>query len=62
MLSIPFTLAAAPTVGFLVGWFLDRKLGTFPGLTVALLVLGFLGGVREAWRSVKRTESQERRS
>ena len=61
-LSLPFTLASAPTVGFLVGWFLDRKIGTFPWLTIALLVLGFIGGVREVWRSVSRSESDERRT
>ena len=61
-LAIPFTLAAAPTIGVLVGWVLDRKLGTFPVLTIVLLVLGFIAGAREVWRSVKRSESDERRT
>ena len=61
-LIIPFTLALAPTIGVLVGWYLDRRLGTFPALTIVLLVLGFSGGVREVWRSVKRSESTEDRS
>lgn len=55
-LSIPLTLASAPTIGFLAGWFLDRAWGTFPWLTVVLLVLGFVAGVREVWRAAKRTE------
>ena len=61
-LTIPFTLASAPTIGFLFGWFLDRRLQTFPVLTVLLLVLGFIAGVREVWRSVKDSESKEKRS
>ncbi len=54
-LSIPFLLAAAPTVGFLFGWFLDRTFGTFPWITIALLILGFIAGVREVWLHVKRS-------
>ena len=61
-LSIPITLAAAPTVGFLVGWFLDRTLQTFPWLTITLLVLGFIAGVREVWRAVKRLQTDQERS
>jgi len=61
-LVIPFTLALAPTIGFLLGWVLDRKLQTRPWLTIALLVLGFIAGVREVWISVKRSEANGRRS
>ena len=59
-LAIPITLAAAPTVGFLVGWFLDRSLQTFPWLTVTLLVLGFIAGAREVGRAVKRLQTNQK--
>ena len=61
-LAIPMTLAVAPTVGFLVGWFLDRNLQTFPWLTITLLVLGFIAGVREVWQTVKRLQANQKHS
>lgn len=61
-LAIPITLAAAPTVGFLVGWFLDRTLQTFPWLTIILLVLGFIAGAREVVRAVQRLQTNQKRS
>lgn len=61
-LTIPITLAAAPTVGFLVGWFLDRNLQTFPWLTITLLVLGFIAGAREVGRAVKRLQANQKHS
>ncbi|MBI2105074.1 MAG: AtpZ/AtpI family protein [Candidatus Omnitrophica bacterium] len=60
-LALPILLAAVPTAGFLVGWFLDRKLHTFPWLTVSLLIGGFIGAAREVWRMVKELESKKRR-
>ena len=61
-LAIPITLAAAPTVGFLVGWFLDRTLQTFPWLTIILLVLGFIAGAREVVQAVKRLQTNQKHS
>ena len=61
-LAVPMILAAAPTVGFLVGWFLDRNLQTFPWLTITLLVLGFIAGVREVWQTVKRLQANQKHS
>ncbi len=59
-LALPILLAAVPTAGFLVGWFLDRTLHTFPWLTVLLLIGGFVGSAREVWRLVKELESKKR--
>lgn len=61
-LVIPLTLALTPMFGAIAGWFLDRKFGTFPILTLVLLVLGFVGGAREVWRSAKRSQSETKRS
>ena len=58
-LSMPMLLAAAPVIGCLVGWFLDRTFGTFPILTVVLLVIGFISGAREVWRRVKQSEAKK---
>ncbi len=58
-MSIPILLAAVPIVACLVGWGLDRALGTFPWFTVVLLMLGFLGGARELWMAAKRFDEDE---
>lgn len=58
-MTIPLRLALAPIIGFLFGWFLDRRLGTFPWLTIGLLLLGFVAGARELTILVKRTEEEE---
>jgi F0F1-type ATP synthase assembly protein I len=47
-------MALVPVVSMLLGWALDRMLGTFPWLTMALLGLGFIAGGREVWMKVKR--------
>ncbi len=46
-----------PAIGGLVaGYFLDRWLSTEPWLTLALLVSGFIAGIVNALRLVKRIE------
>ncbi|MBI4341615.1 MAG: AtpZ/AtpI family protein [Candidatus Omnitrophica bacterium] len=60
-LAIPMRLALAPIVGLLFGWLLDRWLGTFPWLTILVLILGFVEAARELWVMAKETERNERR-
>jgi len=57
--SIPFILALAPIVGFLLGKFLDQKLRTQPWLSLILLVLGFVAGVRETIKIVKLSQQED---
>lgn len=52
-LAIPMLMALVPAVSVLLGWALDRALGTFPWLTIALLGLGFVAGAREVWMKAK---------
>lgn len=61
-LTIPILLAAIPIAGVLLGWWLDRRVGTFPWLTIALLGMGFVGAARELWLRVKSDEAQRRSS
>ncbi len=55
--SFAFTLAAGMYLGFLVGQFLDRRLGTTPWLMLAGTFLGvaaaFRGLIRELMRGFK---------
>ena len=46
-------LIGAPFGGGLIGWLLDRWLGTSPGLMLALLFLGFGIGIRNVIRISK---------
>jgi len=57
--SIPFILALAPIVGFLLGKFLDQKFRTQPWLSMILLVLGFVAGVRETIKIVKLSQQED---
>ena len=43
-------LIGAPIGGALIGWVLDRLLGTSPWLLMALLLLGFVVGFRNIMR------------
>jgi F0F1-type ATP synthase assembly protein I len=57
--SIPFILALAPIVGYFLGKFLDKKFRTEPWLSVILLGLGFVAGVRETIKIVKLSQRED---
>jgi ATP synthase protein I len=57
--SIPFILALAPIVGFLVGKYLDQKFRTQPWLSLVLLALGFVAGVRETIRIIQLSQRED---
>jgi ATP synthase protein I len=57
--SIPFILALAPIVGFLVGKYLDQKFRTQPWLSIVLLGLGFVAGVRETIRIIQLSQRED---
>ena len=57
--SIPFILALAPIVGYFLGKFLDQKFQTEPWLSLVLLALGFVAGVRETIKIVKMSQEEE---
>ena len=53
-MTLPFVLAVPPLLGAVVGRWIDNWLGTEPWIMYGLLVLGFIAGVREFWRILKR--------
>jgi len=57
--SIPFILALAPIIGFVIGQLLDRHLRTSPWLSIILLALGFVAGVRESINIVKLSQRED---
>jgi ATP synthase protein I len=57
--TIPFILALAPIVGFVIGSWLDSKFRTGSWLSVILLVLGFVAGVRETIQIIKLAQRED---
>ena len=57
--SIPFILALAPIVGYFLGKFLDQKFRTQPWLSIVLLALGFVAGVRETIKIIKLSQQED---
>jgi ATP synthase protein I len=57
--AIPLVLAIAPVIGFFIGDFLDKKLGTGPYLMIVFVVLGFIAGAREVYKLVKKAYEDE---
>ena len=47
-------------VAVLLGWLLDRWLGSFPAATAVLGLLGFAGGLRQLLREADRLEGGRR--
>lgn len=56
--TIPLLLAVSPIIGFFLGRFLDRKLGTEPILAVVFLILGFIAGARQVANVVKKASRE----
>ncbi|HEX7079286.1 MAG TPA: AtpZ/AtpI family protein [Candidatus Eisenbacteria bacterium] len=57
--SIPFILALAPIVGFFLGQYLDTRFRTKPWLSLILLGLGFVAGVRETIRIIRLSQLED---
>jgi len=58
--SSGITFVVATAGGALLGYYLDRWLGTSPWLTLIGLGFGITVGFRELFRSIKAAEKQER--
>ena len=57
--AIPFILALAPIVGYLLGQYLDTRFHSKPWVSIVLLILGFVAGVRESIRIVKLSQRED---
>ncbi len=58
LVCIPTFLAAGPIVGYLIGDFFDRWLGTAPWLMVLFTVLGGVSGVRQTLELIARAKAE----
>lgn len=52
--TIPILLAVAPIVGYYIGDFLDRKLGTTPYLMMLFILFGFVAAGKGVYDLIKK--------
>ncbi len=52
--TIPFVMAVPPILGWVIGQALDSWLGTGPWVMFTLLTAGFVSGIREVYRIIKK--------
>jgi F0F1-type ATP synthase assembly protein I len=58
--AVPGLLIAGPAVGFFVGQWADKQLGTDPWMVVIGLVLGFTAATRQIIDLVKRAQALDK--
>lgn len=59
-MRVALEMVAAFIAGGVIGWFLDRWLGTSPWMLILWVALGFAAGVRSAYRvSMQATRNAE---
>ena len=58
--TIPMMMAASVLVGCLIGYYLDRWLGTDPWLFLVFLGLGIATAVRETMILIKKLNQQDK--
>lgn len=57
--TIPFIMLAAPAVGYVIGMYLDKWLGTIKIMSVICLLLGVAAGGVEAYRLIKEISKED---
>ena len=60
--TVGIHLVLSTFVGFGMGYFLDRFLGTSPWLTAIFLILGIVAGFRELLRVARRQNGTDKKS
>lgn len=58
--SIPIIMLAAPAVGYFIGHYLDRLLGTERTMTVIFLLFGVAAGGVETYRLIKEIMKEDK--
>jgi len=60
--TVGIQLVLSTFVGFGMGYFIDKFLGTFPWLTIVFLILGIVAGFRELLRVARRQNGPDKKS
>jgi F0F1-type ATP synthase assembly protein I len=59
LITIPAIMFAAPAVGYFIGFWADKKLGTDPYLSIVGVIFGFVAAGVEVYRLIKRSSALE---
>lgn len=57
--TLPFVLGVPPIIGWYIGSWLDTYFGISPYAKYVLLALGAAGGIREAYRMIKKYKDED---
>ena len=57
--AIPVILVAGPAVGFFIGVYIDRKLGTAPWFMLFFVVIGFVASVRQTIEFITKASNRK---
>lgn len=52
-MTLPFVMAVPPAIGWLIGWWLDKRWDT-TYLAYVFVFFGVIAGIRETYRIIKR--------
>jgi ATP synthase protein I len=53
-LTVGLQFAFAVLIGLGIGYWLDRKLKTFPWMTIIWLIMGLIAGLRNLYREMRK--------
>jgi ATP synthase protein I len=53
-------LAAAPLIGYVIGHWIDTRLGTEPWFVLGFILLGLAAGARETFLIIKKAQDVDR--
>lgn len=57
--SLGITLVVSTLVGFVIGYYLDRWLGSSPWLTLVFLLLGIVSGFVQVFRALPKFDGTD---
>lgn len=59
--TIPVMLLSGPLIGFLIGDYIDKRIGTAPWFMVLLVCLGFAASIRQTILIIKKASDNKQK-
>lgn len=53
-MTVGLQFALSVIIGIAIGYYLDRKLSTFPLMSIVWLLIGFAAGLKNAYKELKK--------
>ena len=57
--TIPVMLLSGPLIGFLIGNYIDKRIGTAPWFMVLFVCIGFVASIRQTIAIIKKASSNK---